>query len=236
MLKLNVFPALKGYRFPRSIIGYAVWAYHRFAMSLRDVEDLLAARGIVLSYETIRDWVNKFGHYFSGRIRRDRPAPNDKWHLDECVVKMNGKTYWLWRAVDGNGDTLDILLQSRRNTKAARRFFCKLFKRWGMPRVLVTDKLGSYGAAKREIAPDLEHRQHKGLNNRAEASHRHTRRREKVMGRFKSPRQAQRFLSAHDQVAAIFRPKRNRLSAASSRHARADAFCLWNDYTAELHA
>lgn len=193
MLSLDVLPPLKGYCFPRSVIGYAVWAYHRFAMSLRDVEDLMAARGILLTYETIRDWVNKFGHFFADKIRRDRPVPNDKWHLDEVVIKINSVTHWLWRAVDGFGDVLDVLLQSRRDKKAAKRFFFKLFKRWGLPRVLVTDKLGSYAAAKKEITPDLEHRQHKGLNNRSEASHRHTRRREKIMGRFKSPRQAQRF-------------------------------------------
>lgn len=226
MISLDTLPALKGYRFPRSIIGYAVWAYHRFAMSLRDVEDLMASRGVLLSYETIRDWVEKFGHLYAGKIRRDRPAPNDKWHLDEMVLKIGGVTHWLWRAVDGNGDVFDILLQSRRDKQAAQRFFYKLFKRWGMPRVLVTDKLGSYQAAKKEIAPGLEHRQHKGLNNRSEASHRHTRRREKIMGRFKSPGQAQKFLSSHDQIAALFRPKRHRLSAASYRHARSDAFSL----------
>ena len=126
---------------------------------------------------------------------------------------IKGVKHWLWRAVDAKGDVLDILGQSRRNKAAGKRFFRKLFNRWGQPRVLVTDKLRSYGAALKELTPGIEHRQHKGLNNRAEASHRHTRRREKIMGRFKSPRQAQRFLS-HDQTAALFRPKRQLMTAA----------------------
>ncbi|QFT95515.1 Transposase IS66 family protein (plasmid) [Roseovarius sp. THAF9] len=225
---------IKGFRFPRSVIGYAVWVYHRFALSLRDVEDLLAERGICVSYETIRDWVNRFGHQIAAKIRRDRPRPADKWHLDEVVIRIKGRSHWLWRAVDANGDVLDILVQSRRNKAAALRFLRKLMKRWGQPRVLVTDKLRSYGAAKAEIAPGLEHRQHKGLNNRSEASHRHTRRREKIMGRFKSPRQAQKFLSVHDQAASLFRPKRHRLSATSYHHTRSDAFTLWAGYAAEL--
>lgn len=142
-------------------------------------------------------------------IRRDRPAAGDKWHLDEVAISIRGKKYWLWRAVDQNGDVLDILVQSRRNTQAARRFLRKLLKQFGVPRVMITDKLRSYGAAKRSLAPGLEHRSHKGLNNRAEISHKPTRRRERVMGRFKSPRQAQRFLSAHDQINTPFRPRRH---------------------------
>ena len=236
MLNLFDLSRIKGFRFPRSVIGYAVWAYHRFALSLRDVEDLLASRGIRVSYETVRDWVARFGGQFAARIRRERPDPADKWHLNEVVISIKGKKHWLWRAVEANGDVLDILVQSRRSTSAAKRFFRKLFRRWGQPRVLVTDKLRSYAAAKAEIAPGIEHRQHKGLNNRAEASHRHTRRREKIMGRFKSPSQAQQFLSTHDQIATLFRPKRHRLSARSYRHARSDAFSLWADYAADLAA
>lgn len=236
MLNLSDVSRLKGFRLPRSVIGYAVWAYHRFALSLRDVEDLLAARGITVSYETVRDWVARFGVLFAAKVRRDRPRPADKWHLDEVVVSIKGRKHWLWRAVDANGDVLDILVQSRRNKAAAKRFFRKLFKAWGQPRVMITDKLRSYGAAKADLAPGIEHRQHKGLNNRAEASHRHTRRREKIMSRFKSPGQAQRFLSVHDQTAVLFRPKRHRLSARSHRHARADAFDLWIEYSKELVA
>ena len=158
MLNLADFSRLKGYRFPRSVIGYAVWIYHRFNLSLRDVEDLLAERGIVVSYETIRGWVAKFGPQIAAKVRRDRPAPADKWHLDEVVVPIRGEKHWLWRAVDSNGDVLDILVQSRRDKAAAKRFFRKLFKRWGEPRVLVTDKLRSYGAALTELAPGIEHR------------------------------------------------------------------------------
>mgnify|MGYP000586743768 CR=1 FL=1 len=230
MLNLSDLSRIKGFRFPRSVIGYAVWAYHRFTLSLRDVEDLLASRGIQVSYETVRDWVARFGGQFAARIRHERSGLANKWHLDEVVISIKGKKHWLWRAVDANGDVLDIVVQSRRHTSAAKRFFRKLFRCWGQPRALVTDKLGSYAAAKAEIAPGIEHRQHKGLNNRAEASHRHTRRREKIMGRFKSPGHAQRFLSAQDQVATLFRPKRHRLSAPSYRHARSDAFSLWADY------
>ena len=236
MLNLDDLSRLKGHRFPRTVIGYAVWAYHRFALSLRDVEDLLAERGVIVSHETIRVWVTKFGAQIAAKIRRDRPGPADRWHLDEVVLKINGAKHWLWRAVDANGDVLDILVQSRRNTEAAKRFMRKLFKRWGLPRVMVTDKLGSYPAAKAKLAPGVEHRRHKGINNAAEASHRHTRRREKLMGRFKSPRQAQRFLSVHDQTAAIFRPHRHRLSARSYRYARQNAFEMWADCTAELSA
>ncbi len=236
MLNLDDVSRVKGHRFPRTVTGYAVWAYHRFALSLRDVEDLLAERGVIVSYETIRVWVAKFGTQIAKKVRRDRPGPADKWHLDEVVLKINGVRQWLWRAVDANGDVLDILVQSRRDTAAAKRFIAALFKRWGLPRVMVTDKLGSYPAAKAKLAPGVEHRRHKGINNAAEASHRHTRRREKIMGRFKSPRHAQRFLSVHDQTGAIFRPRRHRLSARSYRHARQDAFEIWADYTTELSA
>ncbi len=227
---------LKGHRFARSIIGYAVWVYHRFALSLRDVEDLLAERGVLVSHETIRVWCRRFGPQIAARIRRDRPEVADKWHLDEMVISIGGRKHWLWRAVDAKGDTLEILVQSRRNANAAKRFMRKLMKWWGSPRVLVTDKLRSYGVAVRDLCPGVDHRRHKGLNNRCEASHRHARRREKVMARFKSARQAQIFLSVHDQAAALFRPKRHRLPATSYRHARADAFSLWADMTQELAA
>ena len=227
---------LKGHRFSRSVVGYAVWLYHRFALSLRDVEDLLAERGIKVSHETIRVWCRRFGPQIAASIRRGRPKPADKWHMDEMVITIGGRKHWLWRAVAANGDTLDVLVQSRRDARAAKRFLRKLMKRWGCPRVLVTDKLRSYDVAVRHLCPGVDHRRHKGLNNRCEASHRHTRRREKVMGRFKSVRQAQLFLSVHDQTAALFRPKRHRLSAISYRHARADAFSLWTDMTDELVA
>ena len=227
-------PRLKGYRHPREIIAYAVWAYHRFALSTADVEDLLAERGVIVSRETIRLWVNRFGAHFATCIRRDRPCPNDKWHLDEVVIPKGGVKHWLWQAVDANGDVLDILVQSRRNAKAAKRFLARLIAQFGQPRVVVTDKLRSYIKPIAHQAPHADHRAHKGFNNRIEGNHRPTRRREKIMGRFKSPRQAQRFLAAHDQINTIFRPRRYKLTAISFRHAPADAFCLWTDYAAEL--
>ena len=198
--------SLKGFRFLRSVIGYAVWAYHYFALSLRDVEDLRASRGIKVSYEMIRDWVARFGSQIAAKIRKARPGPADKWHLDEVVLMIKGVKHWLWRAVDAKGDVLDILVQSRRNKVAAKRFFRKLFKRWGQLRVTITDKLRSYAVTLKKLTPGIEHRQHKGLNNQAKALHRHTRRREKIMGWFKSPRQAQRFLSIHDQTATLRLP------------------------------
>lgn len=230
------FPRLKGFRFPREVVAYVVWAYHRFSLSTADVEDLLAERGVIVSRETVRLWINRFGHHFAGCIRRDRPRPNDKWHMDEAVITISGKKFWLWRAIDADGDVLDILVQTRRNTKAAKRFFSRLVRQFGLPRVVVTDKLRSYIKPIENMAPDADHRAHKGLNNRIENSHRLTRKREKIMGRFKSPRQAQRFLSAHDQINTVFRPRRHNLSATSYRHARADAFRLWADYTAEMVA
>lgn len=182
--------------------------------------------------------VTAIRHFFAlaGCIKRDRPAAADKWHLDEVVVPINGVKMWLWRAVDGSGDVLDILVQPRRNAKAARRFLRQLIARFGKPRVIITDKLRSYIKPIRQLAPDADHHAHKGLNNRIEGSYRPTRKREKVMGRFKSPRQAQRFLTAHDQINTVFRPRRYQLSAISYRHARADAFGLWKDYAAEMTA
>ena len=154
--------------------------------------------------------------------------------MDEVVIPINGVKHWLWRAVDANGDMLDILVQTRRNAKAAKRFLRRLIAQFGQPRVVITDKLRSYIKSIARQAPGADHRAHKGLNNRIEGSHRPTRRREKIMGRFKSPRQAQRFLAAHDQINTIFKPRRYRLTANSYRHARADAFSLWADYAREM--
>ena len=234
MTKHKNSPGFKGHRFPSEIIEYAVWLYFRFSLSLRDVEDLLVQRGIIVSHETVRFWVLKFGRQYAKSLRRDRASVGDKWHLDEVVISIRGKKHWLWRAVDQHGNALEILVQSRRNTKAAKRFMRKLMKQYGVPRVLITDKLRSYGAAKRGLVPGLEHRSHKGLNNQAEVSHKPTRRRERVMGRFKSARHAQQFLSAHDQINVLFRPRRHRLNARSYRHARSDAFAIWHDITCEI--
>jgi putative transposase len=195
------------------------------------VEEMLAARGILVSHETVRQWALKFGQGFATQIRRRLPAPGDKWHLDEVVINISGRKHWLWRAVDQHGVVLDILVQSRRDAKAAKRLLRKLLRKQGMaPRVLITDKLASYGVAKREIMPGVEHRQHKRLNNRAENSHQPTRRRERIMKRFKSAGQAQRFLSVHDQVANLFRLSTN-TTASAHRKARVQAFRVWAEVT-----
>lgn len=229
-------PSYTGYRFPPAIISHAIWLYFRFPLSLRMVEEMLAARGIDVSHETVRQWGLKFGQAFAAQIRRRLPRPGDKWHLDEVVITIAGKKHWLWRAVDQHGVVLDILVQSRRNTAAAKRLMRKLLKKQGWaPRVMITDKLGSYGAAKREIMPGVEHRQHKGLNNRAENSHQPTRRRERIMKRFKSPGQAQRFLSVHDQVANLFRRPAN-ISNADHRRCRTHAFDNWAEVTGVTEA
>ena len=229
-------PHIKGYRFPREVVAYAVLAYLRFALSTADVEDLLAERGVIVSRESIRLWVNRFGCHFADCIKRDRPKAADKWHLDEVVIPINGEKQWLWRAVDANGDTLDILVQKHRNVKAAKRFLRRLIARFGEPRVIVTDKLRSYIKPIKSLAPGADHRAHKGLNNRVEGSHRPTRKREKIMGRFKSPRHAQRFLYAHDQASILFKPRRYKMTAAHYRQTRSDARDLWNGYTAEMTA
>src|SRR3954447_19054867 len=171
-----------GYRFPPEVISHAVWLYFRFPVSLRMVEEMLAARGIVVSHETVREWALKFGQEFANRIRRKLPQAGDKWHFDEVAIKIAGVQHWLWRAVDQTGMVLDVLVQSRRDKHAAKRLLRKLLKKQcRAPRVMITDKLASYGAAKDEVMPSVEHRRHKGLNNRAENSHQPTRRRERQM-------------------------------------------------------
>ena len=183
-----------------------------------------------VSYETIRQWGYRFGQEFATKLRRRRPG--DKWHMDEVFVRIQGRQHYLWRAVGQDGIVLDVLVQSRRNTRAAKRFFRKLLKglRY-VPRVIVTDQLKSYGAAKKEILPGVEHRQSRYLNNRAENSHRPTRKRERHMQRFKSVRQAQRFLSAHGPLYQHFRPSLHQMSAAEYRAARAQAFAVWQQET-----
>ena len=222
----------RGFRFPAEIISHAVWLYHGFSLSLREVELILAQRGIVVSYESIRTWSLRFGQDFASTLKRRRPKPGDKWHLDEVFIRIRGERHYLWRAVDQHGRVLDILVQSRRNTKAAKRFFKKLLRglRY-VPRVIVTDKLKSYGAAKREILPGVEHRQSRYLNNRAEVSHQPTRRRERQMQRFKSARQAQRFLSAQGQIHNLFQLRRHLLTATDHRAARDRAFSTWREIT-----
>ena len=196
------------------------------------VDELLAARGILVSHETVRQWALKFGQAFANQIRRRLPATGDKWHMDEVVLTIAGVKHWLWRAVDQNGTVLDILVQSRRDKQAAKRLLRKLLKKQArVPRVMITDKLASYGAAKREVMPSVEQRKHKGLNNRAENSHQPTRRRERQMKRFKSAGQAQRFLSAHDGIDNLFHLRRHQVPAPQYQAARTQAFQVWAEVT-----
>jgi putative transposase len=220
----------RGHRFPAAVIAHAVWLYFRFPLSLRMVEDLLAVRGIVVSHETVRRWAEKFGRDFANTIRRRAPQFGDKWHLDEVVVTINGEKHWLWRAVDQDGFVLEALVQSRRDRRAAERLLRKLIRKLvRAPRVLVTDKLGSYGAARADMSMKFEHRQHKGLNNRAENSHQPTRRRERIMKRFKSARHLQRFVSIHDPIANLFHFPRHSLSATEYRTLRTEAMIAWKE-------
>jgi putative transposase len=220
------------HRFPAEIITHAVWLYHVFSLSLRDVELLLAERGIVVSYETVRRWCKKFGEGFAKRLRRRRSRPGDKWYLDEVFIRIGGVQHYLWRAVDQDGVVLDILVQPRRDGNAAQRFFRRLLKDLQyVPRVIVTDKLQSYGVAHRQLLPKVEHRQSRYLNNRAENSHRPTRRREREMQRFKSPKQAQDFLFAHPFIHGHFHPRRHLLTANIYRAIRNEAFNVWYQET-----
>ena len=208
----------KNHRFPAEIISHGVWLYFRFCLSYRDVEELLFARGIIVTYEAIRQWCRKFGQPYANQLRHRRPQRGDKWHLDEVFFTIRGERHYLWRAVDQDGHVLDILVQRRRDKHAAKTFFRKLLKgcRY-VPRVIITDQLKSYEAAKREILPSVEHRQHRYLNNRAENSHQPTRQRERRMQRFKSAKHAQRFLAAYGPIAQHFRPRRHRYSAPAYR-------------------
>jgi putative transposase len=166
----------KRHRIPAEIISHCVWLYFCFCLSYRDVEELMAARGVILTYEAVRSWCQKFGQTYANQLRRRRPQPGDKWHLDEVFLTVRGEQHYLWRALDQDGNILDILVQRRRDKRAAKRFFRKLLKGCQyVPRVLITDQLKSYGAAKREVLPSVEHRQHRHLNNRAENSHQPTR-------------------------------------------------------------
>lgn len=223
-------PVYKGFRFPQEIIAHAVWLYHRFNLSYRDVEELLAARGVIVTYETVRQWCRKFGQTYANQLRSRRARPGDTWHLDEVFLKINGKLHDLWRAVDQDGNVLDILVQSRRNKAAAIKFFRKLLKRCTyVPRVLITDKLSSYEAAKKEVMPSGEHRRHTRLNNRAEHAHQPTRQRERTMRRFKSPGHAQRFLSTFGPIREHFCPRRHRMKAEDYRREWAYRFQVWNE-------
>lgn len=222
----------KRHRFPPSLIAHVVWLYLRFPLSLRLVEEMLLERGIVVSYETIRCWAKKFGPAYAGRLRRKTPSQSDVWHLDEVVVTIGGRRHWLWRAVDQDGYVLDEIVQIRRNTKAARRLMIRLMKKQGcLPKRIVTDKLRSYSAARRQIMPTVEHRSHKGLNNRAENSHLPLRKRERTMQRFRSPGALQRFTSVFSAVRNLFVPPHSKRSAMIVHLHRLRAIEHWRSVT-----
>jgi putative transposase len=223
----------KRHRFPSEIIQYAVWLYHRFNMSHRDSEDLLAERGIEVSYESIRLWCNKFGVHYARRLKRRHCGYGDTFYIDEVFVKIHGQQKYLWRAVDQDGEVVDVFLQSRRDAAAAKRFFKRLIRHHGCePRKIVTDKLRSYGVAHRELIPESIHDTSQYVNNRAELSHPPTRVRERGMRRFKSMQQAQRFLSAHAAVYNLFNLGRHLVSAKHYRLFRENAFASWKCVTA----
>ena len=209
-----------------------MWLYHRFCLSFRDAEDLLAQRGITVSYETIRQWCQTFGLGYARRLRQRRGRLGDTWYLDEVFVNIQGRRQYLWRAVDQDGDVIDILVQSRRDRQAAARFFRKLLKGQGRgPRRLIMDKLGSYRAAHRTVMPSVVHSTRQYENNRAEVSHQPTRQRERQMRQFKSVGHAQRFLSVHGLVQNLFRMGHHLLRAVHHRLLRTRSFCVWDAVT-----
>ena len=221
--------SFKRHRFPPEIIQHAVWLYARFTLSFRDVEELLAKRGIDLSNETVRRWFLKFGRLIAGNLRRSRPRGSARWHLDEMVIKIRGRKYWLWRAVDDEGEVLDFLVQPRRCARSARRLLRKLLKKQGFaPQRITTDKLKSYAVAIREQRLCAIHDQGLRANNRAENSHQTVRRRERKQQRFKSPGSAQCFLSIHAAVQNTFNVQRHLLSRRIYKTFRAETFAVWN--------
>ena len=230
MKKTNIY---KRFRFPSEIIQYAVWLYYRFNLSHRDIEDLLAERGIIVSYEAIRLWCNRFGPKYATRLKRKHRGYGDTFFIDEVFIKIDGKQHYLWRAVDQDGEVVDVFLQKRRDSKAANRFFKRLLKTHrDEPRKIVTDKLRSYGVAHRELIPDSIHDTSQYANNRAELSHQPTRVRERGMRKFKSMMQAQRFLDVHSAVYNLFNLGRHVISARHYRLFRMRAFSSWESVVA----
>ena len=218
----------KRHRFPPDIISYAVWLYYRFNLSHRDIEDLLAERGITVSREAIRLWCIKFGAVYASRLKRKHRGYGDTFFIDEVFIKINGKQHYLWRAVDQDGEVVDVFLQARRDGTAAKRFFRRLLKsHGGEPRKIVTDKLRSYAVAHRELMPDIIHDSNRYANNRAEQSNEATRVRERGMQKFKSAGQAQRFGTAHAAVQNLFNPGRHLVRAEHYRNLRISAFAEW---------
>ncbi len=220
--------SFKRHRFPPEVIRHSIWLYARFTLSFRDVEDLLAERGLDISYETVRRWFLKFGSAIAANLRRTRPRPSDHWHLDEMVIVIQRKRYWLSRAVDNEGEVLDFLVQSRRNTKAAKKLMKRLLKKQGFaPSRVVTDKLRSYPAAFRALGLTAKHDRGLRANNRAENSHQPVRRRECKLQRFKSPGSAQRLLSIHAVTYNTFYHQRHLNRRPYFKDLRTASFEAW---------
>jgi len=232
-MKSNRLSRYSGYRFPSEIISYAIWAYHRFCLSFRNVEDLVAERGILVSYETIRLWCQKFGVDYVRKLKRRQGRLGDHWHLDEVFLRINGHLQYLWREIDQDGDVIDSLVQPRRDRCAAERFFRRLLRGQGQePLRIITDRLRSYSAAIRTSFCHVAHTTERYANNRMEASHQPTRQRERQMRRFKSTVQAQRFLSLHGAVYNLFRLGRHLLRRENYRFLRSRSFSIWQTVTA----
>lgn len=220
------------HRFPPEIISYAIWLYYRFSLSYRDIEDLRAERGVIVSYESISRWCLKFGPRYQRSLKKREGRLGDDWFVDEVFVSIAGKQHYLWRAVDQDGDVLEIMVQHRRNQAAAERFFRRVLKSQGLePRRAVTDGLRSYVPAIRNVLPNTVHDRTKYANNRAENSHQPTRRRERQMQRFKSAQQAQRFLGLHARVGNLFQYGRHLMQAKHHRAFRERAFAVWCSVT-----
>jgi transposase-like protein len=222
--------SFKRHRFPSEVIRHAVWLYAQFSLSYRDVEDLLAERGLDISYETVRRWFLKFGGPIARNLRRMRPTPSDYWHLDEMVIVIRGKQHWLWRAVDNEGEVLDFLVQPKRNARAALKLIRNLLKKQGWaPTRIVTDKLRSYHVAFGKLGLCAEHVDSKRANNRAANSHQPVRRRERKMQRFKSPGSAQKFLNIQSATYNTFYLQRHLLTRPLFKRYRAEAFEVWEN-------
>ena len=221
--------SFKRHRFPPDVIRLGIWLYYRFTLSLRDVEDLLAERGIDVTYETVRCWANKFGPAIAANIRRRRGRADSVWHLDEMVVRINGVRMYMWRAVDKEGEVLDVLVQKRRNKEAALKLLRKLLRNQSfVPEAIVTDGLRSYPAAMKALGCQKRHRPGRLRdNNRVENSHLPVRRRERKMQRFKSQGQAQRFVSAHSAIYNNFNIERHLISRKTMRRFRSSAMEEW---------
>ncbi len=221
----------KRFRYPSEIISHIVWLYHRFCLSFRDIEELLAARGIIVSYEAIRRWCLRFGQAYSALLKKSQGRLGDQWFLDEVFIRINGVQHYLWRAVDQDNNTLEILVQAKRNKRSALKFLRKLLKSNPVPNRITTDKLRSYSAALKVIGSSIPHDIDQYKNNIVEISHQPTRQRERQMRKFKSPGQAQRFLACHAVINNHFRLQRHLLKAKHYRFFRERAFDMWSQIT-----